>query len=606
MVFDDNTGDSACSPPAPGTAELYRALYEGSPIAIELYDEDGRLAGANPACLELFGVAAAGELASLDLFVSENVGGDQKDRLSRGGSIRYGTRFDFDQVRRLNLVPTSRQGAAWFDVQITPLQTGHARYVVHIQEITAQRDAQEEMRSTRSRLEAMINALPDLLFLIDSSGHILDAHTSESGDYYVPPSVFLGKSLSEVLPSEAAAIALQAIAEAALHGIHRGAVYSLTMPQGVQWYELSIAVVGKPGQADPRYVVLSRNVTERHEAEETLRRRVAELDALRQMSELLMRRVDSSQATDSVCRLLRTLLAADDCYVDLLATVAAGSMPAHAPLNTEEGVHSLVVPLIAHEETLGSLVATRGATQQDFSHAETMLTHTAAELLAGVLGLDRLHAKEKEEAADEERRRIARDLHDAVAQHIHAAMMLAATMPETWDRDADEGRVQLQLIQGLLGAAFAELRILLYELRPEALSTTPLTTLFGRLRDALAGRRETTVEMSVANDLDLPQAVNLALYRVAQEALNNVGKHAQARHAVVIVAHDDGGVRLTVRDDGRGFDPGAAPAGMGQGIMRERAAAIGATLRVDSDPASGTTVTMVWRPGARQHPELQQ
>lgn len=99
----------------------------------------------------------------------------------------------------------------------------------------------------------------------------------------------------------------------------------------------------------------------------------------------------------------------------------------------------------------------------------------------------------------------------------------------------------------------------------------------------------------MAPDVELPGAVKLAFYRVAQEALTNVGKHAGASRVSVVVEADDEEAWLTVRDDGRSFDPSAVSAvTLGLRIMRERAAEVGATLQIDSEPGEGTLVTLLW------------
>ena len=102
---------------------------------------------------------------------------------------------------------------------------------------------------------------------------------------------------------------------------------------------------------------------------------------------------------------------------------------------------------------------------------------------------------------------------------------------------------------------------------------------------------------------ELPADVRVALYRIAQEALNNVAKHSGARHASVGLTCEDGAVRLTIADDGSGFDTVAPSGQLGLGIMRERADAVGAALDLRSAPGQGTTVTVTWSPppGDRRH-----
>lgn len=140
------------------------------------------------------------------------------------------------------------------------------------------------------------------------------------------------------------------------------------------------------------------------------------------------------------------------------------------------------------------------------------------------------------------------------------------------------------------------MRTLLLELRPSALAEARLPDLLKQLAEAVTGRARIPVEVLVRGDVhDLPAAVTVALYRIAQEALNNVAKHSAASRAVVQLEHDSRTVTLVIADDGRGFDPGAGGTGrLGLGIMQERADIIGASLEVVSRPGGGTTVRAVW------------
>lgn len=277
----------------------------------------------------------------------------------------------------------------------------------------------------------------------------------------------------------------------------------------------------------------------------------------------------------------------------IIADAALGRCRLQSP--DQGGAWVLAVPLRAAEETVGVLVLARGASTA-FTAAEQALARTAADLIAAVMRSERLHALETRAAAEDERRRIARDLHDAVTQSIYSANLLAEGLPATWAHSPERAMDDVLLIRRLIRAAFAELRILLFELRPETLEMAPLDTLLQRLVDAFAGQVETDVALAVDPDVVLAPDVRTVFYRVAQEALNNVAKHAKAAHASVELTREGAAARLVVHDDGRGFDPATAPLGIGRSSMRERAAAIGARLTVESEPWAGTTVTLMWRP----------
>ena len=203
--------------------------------------------------------------------------------------------------------------------------------------------------------------------------------------------------------------------------------------------------------------------------------------------------------------------------------------------------------------------------------------------------------------AAEERNRLARDLHDAVSQTLFAASLIAEALPVLWERDADEGRRRLEEVRQLTRGALAEMRMLLLELRPSALVESDLPHLLTQLGDSIRGRTGIPVSVDIESECEYAPEVKIAAYRVAQEALNNVAKHAEASAVTVTAACAPDELRITITDDGRGFDPGGVQAdSLGLRIMKERSEEVGATLTIDSRVGEGTTVSVVWKRPARE------
>ncbi|MGD2165835.1 MAG: two-component regulator propeller domain-containing protein [Anaerolineae bacterium] len=209
-----------------------------------------------------------------------------------------------------------------------------------------------------------------------------------------------------------------------------------------------------------------------------------------------------------------------------------------------------------------------------------------------------------EAAVAAERSRLARDLHDAVTQLLFSASLIAEALPGIWENDRDEGRELLAEMRRLSRGALAEMRTLLLELRPAALSETGLGNLLHQLAEAAVGRTDLSIELKEQGEPRLPDDVHVALYRIAQEALNNIIKHARADQVTIslqcVPCGDPGDnlqqVTLSVADDGRGFDVSSVqPDHMGLGIIRERAERIGAELRIESQPGRGSEVLTRWR-----------
>jgi PAS domain S-box-containing protein len=207
-----------------------------------------------------------------------------------------------------------------------------------------------------------------------------------------------------------------------------------------------------------------------------------------------------------------------------------------------------------------------------------------------------LRTSEIAAAGQEERSRLARDLHDSVTQALFAASLKAEALTTAGDAPPETVRM-VEDVRRLTSGALAQMRTMLLELRGESLDGIPLRQLLRNVVEATESRTQTEVELTVEGDEAVAAELHIALYRIAQEALNNVARHARAQHAWVELSLAPDLVRLSVKDDGDGFDlQPLGPAHLGVRSMRERAAEAGADLRLDSIPGRGTEVVVEWRP----------
>jgi PAS domain S-box-containing protein len=211
-----------------------------------------------------------------------------------------------------------------------------------------------------------------------------------------------------------------------------------------------------------------------------------------------------------------------------------------------------------------------------------------------------LAAKEiKEQTAVEERTRLARDLHDAVSQTLFSTSLIAEVLPKLWERNQEAGLKKLEEVRQQTRGALAEMRTLLFELRPAALADADLNDLLRQLAESVTGRARVPIALEVDGNCDVPTDVKIALYRIAQEALNNIAKHSGATNGQVSLHCRPGRVTLQVIDNGHGFDMAQANTGsFGLSNIRERAAQIGAKLKIDSKINEGTEITVDWQAGA--------
>ena len=216
--------------------------------------------------------------------------------------------------------------------------------------------------------------------------------------------------------------------------------------------------------------------------------------------------------------------------------------------------------------------------------------------------LDRLETERRESARralaaqEEERRRVARELHDELGQVLTGVLLL---MDEASNAPAPRAAQALEEGREAARGAIDEVRRIVRDLRPEALDDLGLHSALAVLATSFERRTGIRVERHLAADLPaLTSEEDLVLYRVVQEALTNVARHAHATSVELRVEHADGHVRAIVRDDGRGL-AGTPPDDRGIGGIRERAMLVRGTVEVESAPGPGTQVVLCIPAGPR-------
>ena len=266
-----------------------------------------------------------------------------------------------------------------------------------------------------------------------------------------------------------------------------------------------------------------------------------------------------------------------------------------------EGVRGWMwVPLAVKGQIIGGMGIARAGPDAFTTH-QANLALTMANQAAIAMINAQLYEQAQTVAALQERQRLAQNLHDAVNQSLFSASLIAEVLPRVWERDEDEGRRSLEDLRRLTRGAMAEMRGLLVELRPMVLTDTEVGDLLQQLGDALTGRSNIPVTVTVTGPGLLPAEIQVLFYRLCQEALNNVAKHSRASQVQITLRYDAGAVELRISDDGRGFDPMNIPAGhYGLSMMHERAEAVGAQLIVASWPGKGTEITVRWTDSEEQ------
>ena len=255
------------------------------------------------------------------------------------------------------------------------------------------------------------------------------------------------------------------------------------------------------------------------------------------------------------------------------------------------------VPLAIKGRIIGS-VGVAHTERNYFTSHHADLALTVANQAAITMVNAELYQQAQALAALQERQRLAQNLHDAVNQSLFSAGLIAEVLPRLWDRDQAQARQSLEDLRRLTRGAMAEIRALLAELRPSTLTDADLGDLLRLLGNAFTGRTNIPATVTVAGEGVLPAEAQVAIYRICQEALNNIAKHAGASKVEINLKHDDGtAIELSIHDNGQGFDPEQTilPGHYGLSMMREHAKEVGAELLIASQPDQGSELTIRWK-----------
>jgi signal transduction histidine kinase len=265
-----------------------------------------------------------------------------------------------------------------------------------------------------------------------------------------------------------------------------------------------------------------------------------------------------------------------------------------------EGVRALAVfPLRVKERILGILGLATERGPRPFSAEELTLLRAVSDQVGLAVENARLQEEARQRAVVEERNRLARELHDSVAQTLYGATLYAeATARQLSAGDVTLAADHLSVLREMAQEALREMRLLVFELRPSILQQEGLAAALQARLEAVEGRGGLVTELNADGVGRLPLEVEEGVYRVVQEALNNVLKHSQARHVTVNLRWDASTMVLEIADDGIGFDPVEAREHGGLGLrgMEERAARMGGRLTIQSEAGAGTRVILEVRP----------
>ena len=515
-------------------------------------------------------------------------------------------------------------------------------------ELAERQRAEEELRRSEERFRALIDHSSDMITLQGRDGVISYVSPSTSRLLGYAPSDLLGRSLLDAVhPDDQTWLQPRFEDLVEQPGAVMTARYRIRHKSGAwRWIEATYTnLLEEP--AVGAVVINRRDVSVEVEAQQLLEQRVVErtrqLESLYQADETLYRslrlddvlqaladvsadilRVDKStvmvpdraggpltvRATRGFLQLqlqpqgtpARLTPAAEEGIIsEMVRTaepLAVGDIRADPQASSglrefldSEGVRALLsVPIIADDRVFAIFTVYYNA-PHDFSEEEQRLLQALAHRAGLAIENARLYEAARGMAALEERQRLARELHDSVSQALYAIGLNTAAARQERAADSERRDRLLGDVIGLAEAGLTEMRALIFELRPESLEQEGLVGALKKQAAAVQARHRLVVNTSLSPEPEAPLATKEVLYRVAQEALHNVAKHARAQSVDLTLEMHSGDLVLRVSDNGKGFDPtGSFPGHLGLRSMRERVGAVGGSLEIDSAPGKGTRI----------------
>jgi signal transduction histidine kinase len=483
--------------------------------------------------------------------------------------------------------------------------------------------------------------------VLNEEGLYLRVPPTNAPPILMPPEDLAGKYLHEVMPADQAAGFLKVVEEALTSQQTTTVEYPLNINDRTYWFSAAVSPI-----SEHEVLVVARDITDRINARQELERQVEErtreLTTLLRISNDVASTLELAPLLDTIIEQVKDI--AEYVRSSIFLVEGDAIVLANSRAIAQDQPVSLRVPLAqikpmwdkigrgeaaiiedvrgdselarAYREASGELFDTafrdirawmgvplalkdRIIGMLTLSHSQPAfyterhagLVSAIANQIAVAIENARLYEQALQLAAVEERQRLARELHDSVSQALYGIALGARTARTLLDDDPARAVEPMDYVLQLAEAGLAEMRALIFELRPESLATEGLVAALDKQVAATRARYGIDVEAELPPEPELGLAEKEVFYRVAQEALHNVVKHARASRVEVRLATEDGSTSLEIRDNGVGFDAkGSFPGHMGLVSFTERAASIGARVDVESTPGEGTVVKLSLTP----------
>ncbi len=580
---------------------MLHVLIETLPAGMVIIDLDGGIVLANPLARAIMGNTLAGVTYSLEgdpHFCQMDGSMFPPEELPLKRALQQG-----ETTTGLEAVLNRAEGGRnYILIAASPIRDDTNRIISAVeivQDITALKQMQQDLRASEETASALMNALSESAVLVDSQGIVQAANETSARRLGTTPERMVGFSLFDAYSPEVAD-RRRTYLEQVLRTCQP--THFIDERDG-RMYDISIQPVLDADGSIIRLAVFGQDITEQRQAEQALRASELKFSTVFQFSPDAIGIIRTSDGNfldvnDAFAKMWGgsrsdiignswmelNLIPAEEVRSKVTELFRSTKKIADYELsftNIEGSIATMLVSLITimvNEEAC-VLVIAHDITER--KQSEVALHLVQAELEQG--NQDRI--------ALEERQRLARELHDSVSQALYGISLGAHTAITLFDSDRTRVLEALNYVLSLAQAGLTEMRALIFELRPESLEMEGLVTALTKQTAALRARHGFEVELSVCAEPDVPIQIKEALYRIAQEALQNAVKHARPNHMDVRLVCSANSIGLEICDNGIGFDAMAVyPGHLGLLSMRERAVRVGGTLEIVSAPNCGTQI----------------
>ncbi|MFN8372640.1 MAG: histidine kinase N-terminal 7TM domain-containing protein [Anaerolineae bacterium] len=479
--------------------------------------------------------------------------------------------------------------------------------------------------------ERVIYSISDVVFVLDPVWHVLDINPSAEKLVQTQVKDAVGRSLVDLVPATISGV--KNLLKP--YGAHRSDI-TITEQGTTRYFDINGSALHRNGE-HVGYVLILRDVTEQKRIAQTVQRQNQYLKAQYEIVLDLLGRTEMENLLQSIVNHAAQIMDTPYCEIMLKegeelvmyaytanqayrkgdriqrgqALLTWQAFDTQQPVVIDdyaewtsrnpayEGIEVHAVasfPIVAEDVCLGVMDLSRSEADMPFSPDQVQQGVVFSQLAALTIRNAQHQQQARALAASEERSRLARDLHDNVMQTLFSASLIAQSLPYYGRKNEEQMWQDLDKLNRLTRGALAEMRTLLFELRPTSLTAMDLKDMLNYLVTALVGQTDATVKHSFEGSGALPPEVQIATYRIAQESFNNINKHAHATEISATLNHGEDFVEMTISDNGQGFDLGPIPADhFGLQFMRERATAINAELLIISKPGGGTKVNFSWK-----------